>query len=239
MAVALVWRYVQDNKLWLTHPHENLRSRQAFFENLNECWAVRVSMTQGTCTQSDRDGQIHKIDARWGPGWYERVPRDIRPSKKGPDSVINCVRDLTKPLLEQIAIECPNMPLSEAIEGWRKATKERCDPYARVRNDVKGPLRPRLSPRDIKNTKPRKNSLDKTRRAEKQSDREGAEPTRESVAAGSSRSAAANRGNMSPRNTRRSDSSADSPIRTSDSESDTATLGSTTTNDRGKRDHQF
>jgi hypothetical protein len=106
-----VWRWVQMNSLWNTHPNADMRSEQAFFSQFGNGNIVRVMFVIGSSVQYTKDTHHDWIEKHWGGDWYDHIPLSIRP--------VHSMRDLSKRITTQIAITCANVSdLSEAVAGW-------------------------------------------------------------------------------------------------------------------------
>lgn len=161
--IALVWRYVQIHQLWNTHQINGLRSAHGFMASLSEQQAVRAFVIFGTSTQRDRDRYIAIIDAKWGRDWYNRVPDEIKPLKRGMRVIDKA--DLSKPILEQLVGNCRSDLTFEAAQtGWRKALHERTDPERRKSQGSRMLTTPTLITSDIESVNPLPIGLNKGRR---------------------------------------------------------------------------
>jgi hypothetical protein len=121
-----VWRWVQMNSLWNTHPNADMRSEKAFFSKFGNGNIVRVMLVIGSSVQYTKDTHHDWIEKHWGGDWYDHVPLSIRP--------VESMRDLSKRITTQIAITCANVSnLDDAVAGWQAALTKRIDPAQRKR----------------------------------------------------------------------------------------------------------
>jgi hypothetical protein len=123
---AYVWRWVQMNSLWNTHPSADMRSEKAFFSKFGNGNIVRLMLVIGSSVQYTKDTHHDWIEKHWGGDWYDHVPYSIRP--------VESMRDLSKRITTQIAITCANVSnLNDAVAGWQAALTKRTDPAQRKR----------------------------------------------------------------------------------------------------------
>lgn len=121
-----VWRWVQMNSLWNSHPNASVRSEKAFFSKFGNNNIIRVMLTLGSSVQYTRDTHHDWIEKHWGGGWYDHIPVSIRP--------VESMRDLSRRITTQIAITCANVSnLDTALAGWQAAVTKRVDPAQRQR----------------------------------------------------------------------------------------------------------
>lgn len=68
-----VWRWVQMNSLWNTHPNADMRSEKAFFSKFGNGNIVRAMLVIGSSVQYTKDTHHDWIEKHWGGDWYDHV----------------------------------------------------------------------------------------------------------------------------------------------------------------------
>jgi hypothetical protein len=121
---AYVWRWVQLNSLWNTHPDPDMRSEMAFFSSFGNGNIIRIMIVIGTSVQLTKRAHHAWIEKHWGEAWYDQIPPSIRPVRSG--------GELSRRVTTQIAITCASVPdVTEAVVGWKAAVEKRLDPTRR------------------------------------------------------------------------------------------------------------
>ena len=125
---AYLWRWVQLKSLWSTHPDPALRNERAFAEKIDGGSGVaRIMLVIGTSTEHVRRVAVSKINAAWGPDWFDKIPLDVRPPSA------TKATDLSKRILQQISISAENgLDFDSTVHAWSAAISRRLDPWQRA-----------------------------------------------------------------------------------------------------------
>jgi hypothetical protein len=84
---ALVFRYIQTHSLWKGHPNSTVRSAEDLIRHLNGSDYVQANIIIGTSAQVAKRNCIRLVEEKWGAGWFEKIPGDMRdPTWVGPEA---------------------------------------------------------------------------------------------------------------------------------------------------------
>ena len=141
---ALVFRYIQAHALWRGHPSSAVQSAEDLIRHLDGSDYVQANIIIGTSVQVAKRNCIRLIDEKWGVGWFEKIPSDMRdPTWVGPEGC-------SKRLLMNLAANAKQgFLLEHAVEGWAEAVYRRNDFGERRRLGIRSKATPYLIPDDV------------------------------------------------------------------------------------------
>lgn len=156
---ALVFRYIQKHSLWKYHPNSAVQSAESLIQHLNGSDYVQANIIIGTSAQVAKRNCIRLIDEKWGAGWFEQIPNDMRhPSWGTPEG---CSKRL---LTEMAANAKQGYLLEDAIEAWAEAICRRNDYGERRRLGIKSKTTRYIIPEDVASLNRIANDEDRGRR---------------------------------------------------------------------------
>lgn len=145
MLTAFLWRYVELERLWCTHPDPALRAERPFLDSMGYSGVnyVELMLHFGVSTNAARSAALRPIHRAWGSDFFQRIPSDIRPTQKETSQV-------PKRMLDAMRSACDSgWTLAAAVDRWRAAIRQRLDPIERVRVGSRSSLSPLLQTCDI------------------------------------------------------------------------------------------
>lgn len=105
---------------------------------------MRVNLHLGLATLVLKRKRIEAIDRSWGPGWFDRVPADIRHERWA------CVEDCSVQLLTEVAANAAaGIRLDRAIDQWTSRVADRSDHGRRRELKIGGPTVSHLLAADV------------------------------------------------------------------------------------------
>lgn len=141
---ALVFRYIQAHALWRGHPSSAVQSAEDLIRYLDGSDYVQANIIIGTSAQVAKRNCIRLIDEKWGAGWFEKIPSDMRdPAWVAPEG---CSKRM---LMNMAANAKQGFLLQQAVEGWAEAIHRRNDYGERRRLGIRSKATPYLIPDDV------------------------------------------------------------------------------------------
>ena len=141
---ALVFRYIQAHGLWRGHPSSAVQSAEDLVRHLDGSDYVQANIIIGTSVQVAKRNCIRLIDEKWGAGWFEKIPSEMRdPTWVGPEG---CSKRL---LMNMAANAKQGFILEHVVEGWAEAVYRRNDFGERRRLGIRSKTTPYLLPDDV------------------------------------------------------------------------------------------
>lgn len=142
---ALVYRYIQAHALWKDHPNPEVDSAEAFLDTLDNADHVKANIVIGTSAQLSKRRSIRVIEDLWGPGWFERIPEEIR--DPGWTRAEECSK---RTLTQMIANAKQGYSLPGAVEHWGAAMRTRTNETARRERRITQPRSPYIILDDVR-----------------------------------------------------------------------------------------